>query len=83
MTKAMIIAQSTFGWTSRLNTSSASVRDNAAAPAFFLVILATCSPLLFRILQLLLLKLPSTQKLGTWPVRPGALVGPDMYTSAS
>uniref|UniRef100_A0A0E0J635 HIT domain-containing protein n=1 Tax=Oryza nivara TaxID=4536 RepID=A0A0E0J635_ORYNI len=57
MTKAMIIAQSTFGWTSRLKTSSA---------------------------RLLLLKLPSIEKAGTWPVRSDdAWVHPDMCTSAS
>uniref|UniRef100_A0A0E0J636 HIT domain-containing protein n=1 Tax=Oryza nivara TaxID=4536 RepID=A0A0E0J636_ORYNI len=84
MTKAMIIAQSTFGWTSRLKTSSARVSDNDAAPAFFLVILATSSPPLLRILQLLLLKLPSIEKAGTWPVRSDdAWVHPDMCTSAS
>jgi hypothetical protein len=62
--KAMIIAQSTFGWIMRLNTSSPSIKELAAASAFFLIILATSSPSLLWILQLLLLKQPSTQKLG-------------------
>jgi len=66
-TKAMTMAQSASGMTVRLNTSSPSVTasDAAAAPAFFLVILATSSPSPLRILQLLLQKLPCTVKLGT------------------
>ena len=66
-TKAMTMAQSASGMTVRLNTSSPSVTGcDAAAPTFFLVILATSSPSPpFRILQLLLQKLPCTVKLGT------------------
>jgi hypothetical protein len=75
----MIMAQSTPGWTMRLNTSSPSVNEFD----FFLVILATSSPSPLRILQLLLLKQPSTQKLG--PEWPDAVLhdDPDMDTSAS
>jgi hypothetical protein len=86
-TKAMIIVQSTFGSTARLNTSCSSIQEFDPASAFFLVILATSRPSLPRILQFLLLKQPSTKKLllGPWPVvSSDALPRPDiMNTSAS
>lgn len=67
-TIAMIVAASTPGRTTRLNTSSPSVVTcllDDATPAFFLEIRATSLPSLRRILQLLLQKQPSIWKLGT------------------
>ena len=82
-TKAMTIERSTFGMMVRLKTSSPSVTVSDTAPAFFLVILATSSPLPFRILQLLLQKLPCTLKVGAWESWSDEAVHPDMCTSAS
>nr|ABA95672.2 expressed protein [Oryza sativa Japonica Group] len=84
-TIAMTTATSTPGLTTRVNTSSPRLTGLDITPAFFLVIRAASSPLLPRILQLLMEKQPSILKLGLgeasgW-LSPLVLV--DMKTSAS
>uniref|UniRef100_A0A0E0R3H4 Bis(5'-adenosyl)-triphosphatase n=2 Tax=Oryza rufipogon TaxID=4529 RepID=A0A0E0R3H4_ORYRU len=63
-TIAMTTATSTPGLTTRVNTSSPRLTGLDITPAFFLVIRAASSPLLPRILQLLMEKQPSILKLG-------------------
>ncbi|KAF0919388.1 hypothetical protein E2562_029335 [Oryza meyeriana var. granulata] len=63
-TKAMTIATSTPGLTTRLNTSSPRLTGLDVTPALFLETRAASSPLLRRILQLLMENQPSILKLG-------------------